>query len=125
MSALNTAPTAASVSFGFSTSRSSSLAPTFPTWGKVEGHDLACIGRISEDFLISGNRSIEANFRLRIAGCTTTRAFDDCSISQNYHGSRFSLVQGAGECVMSALAILQPATGGCFIFGICVAEFAK
>ena len=50
---------------------------------KGEGDDLAGIGRVGEDFLIAGQRRVEADFGDRAAGGAEAAAFDHRAVGQH------------------------------------------
>ncbi|ENN87868.1 hypothetical protein RHSP_48471 [Rhizobium freirei PRF 81] len=53
-----------------------------------EGDDLAEIGWIGQNLLISRQRGVEADFGLDLTGRADTLAFDDCAIGENEKSSR-------------------------------------
>jgi len=68
--------------------------------GKREGDDLARVGRIGEDFLISGHRGVEADLAHRMAGGAKAMTFQHRAVGEHQHG------RGRG---------LRPAARGLFV----------
>jgi hypothetical protein len=64
--------------------------------GKGEGDDLAEIGGVRQDLLVTGQGRVEDHFGLHLAGGADALAFDHGSICQNEQGSR--LVGCPGCC---------------------------
>ena len=62
-----------------------------------EGDDLAEIGRIGQDFLVTRQRRIEADFGLNLAGCADARSFNHRAIGKNKHCGRFA--GSPGRCL--------------------------
>ncbi len=60
--------------------------------GKCEGDDLAGIGRIGEDLLITGHGGIEADFADGMAGCAEANTFEHGAVRQNEKRRRLRLV---------------------------------
>ena len=54
--------------------------------GKGEGNDLARIGWVGEDFLITCDGGVEADFADRMAGCAEAEALDHSSICKHEQG---------------------------------------
>ena len=48
-----------------------------------EGHDLAGVGRIGENFLIAGHGGVETHLSHRLALGTHAKAFDHCAVGQH------------------------------------------
>ena len=67
--------------------------------GIGEDDDLAGIGRIGEDFLVSGERGIENDLAGALGGRTKTHAFEDASVFQGE------------DCRVQARVILQGRSG--------------
>ena len=57
-----------------------------------EGHNLACIRRIGENFLITRHRCVEAHFRNSFALSAKSHTFNHRAISQNQNGCNFRLL---------------------------------
>ena len=69
-----------------------------------EGDDLAGIGRVGEDFLVAGQRRVEADFGDRASGGAKAAPFDDRAVGQHQQGGR--LFGGPGGQRSSAMAAL-------------------
>src|SRR5262249_23012119 len=90
------------------------ISPSISDIGKCEGHDLPCIGGISENFLIAGDRGVEANLACGFAGGAGTEPLNDHSVCEN-SGGRVGpvrpgrVVSMAGGChgTTSGLALLS------------------
>jgi len=62
-----------------------------------EGDDLAELGRIGQDFFVTGQCGVEADFGLYLAGCADPRSLDHCAIGKNKHCGRFA--GSPGRCL--------------------------
>jgi hypothetical protein len=54
--------------------------------GESEGDDLAGVGRIGEDLLVSGHRGVEAHFAEGLAEGAEARPPEDRAVLQDQHG---------------------------------------
>ena len=61
-----------------------------------EGDDLAEIGRVGQDLLVTGQSRVEAGLGLNLAGRTDAVTFDDRPVGKNEKGCR--LAGGPGGC---------------------------
>ncbi|QTK80940.1 Thioesterase [Agrobacterium tumefaciens] len=64
---------------------------------KGEGDDLAEIGGVGQDFLVTCQRRVEADLGLNLAGCADARSFNHRAIGKNKHCSRFA--GSPGRCL--------------------------
>ncbi len=66
--------------------------------GECEGDDLAGIGRIGEDLLVTGHGSIEADFAHGMAGCAEANTLEHGTVRQNEKRRRLRLVPAGQRC---------------------------
>ena len=59
--------------------------------GKGEGDDLPQIGRVGENFLVAGQRGVEADFGLRLTGGADAVTFNDGAVSKHQNGGGLCL----------------------------------
>ena len=71
-----------------------------------EGDDLAEIGGVGQDLLVAGQRRVEDNLGLDLAGGADALAFDDGAVGENEQGGRLF------DCPGCCRGHLHPVSGG-------------
>src|SRR5215467_9025696 len=69
-----------------------------PDMREGEGDDLARIGRIGEDLLVSGHRGVEAHLPQGLAEGAEASSAKDSAVLQDQHGVPGHLIRGRDRC---------------------------
>ena len=109
MSALNIAPTAPARASRVEILDVLVIGADIADMREGEGDDLAGIGRVGEDFLIAGERGVEAHFGDGAAGGAQASPLDHRAVGKDQQRGRHFARPGGGGAVM-ALSVAMALT---------------